>query len=191
MPGREAACPRRGPVERVWENREVLPAIHRALGSARDPSASTGRHEGVETHVRAQPVSGGPGSNLCVVPPDARPHPIIQRLQARRERHLARSRFYRIVFAVAGFTVLAAGMAMLVLPGPGIPVMVIGLALLALEFAWAERMLERAVDRMERARRSAAEASRWQKVFGGLALATALAAVVVAVLYWDVPILPV
>ena len=131
-----------------------------------------------------------PPSKLGVVPPEARPHPLIQRLQARRERHLARGRLYRVVFALAGFTVLLVGVAMLVLPGPGIPVIVIGLALLALEFAWAERMLERAIDRMERARQSAAEASRWQKVFGVLALLTALAAAIVTVLYWDVPILP-
>jgi hypothetical protein len=32
-----------GPVERVWGNREVLPTSHGAPGSARDPSASTGR----------------------------------------------------------------------------------------------------------------------------------------------------
>jgi uncharacterized protein (TIGR02611 family) len=136
-------------------------------------------------------VTGRPVSKLQFVPPEARPHPIIQRLQARRERHLARSRLYRLVFAVAGFTVLTIGLAMLVLPGPGIPVLVLGLALLALEFAWAERLLELAIDRMEKARRSASEASRWQKVFGALGLVAALAAVVVAVLYWDVPILPV
>jgi uncharacterized protein (TIGR02611 family) len=129
-------------------------------------------------------------SKLRVVPPETPVHPVIERLQARRERHLARGRLYRVVFAVAGFTVLAAGLAMLVLPGPGIPVMVLGLALLALEFAWAERMLERAIDRMERARQSAAEATRWQKVFAGLAVAAALGAVVLAVLYWDIPILP-
>jgi uncharacterized protein (TIGR02611 family) len=115
---------------------------------------------------------------------------VIERLQARRERHLAHGRLYRVVFAAAGFTVLAAGLAMLVLPGPGIPVIVIGLALLALEFAWAERMLERAIDRMERVKQSAAGASRWQKVFGALALLTAVAAAVVAALYWDVPMLP-
>jgi uncharacterized protein (TIGR02611 family) len=124
------------------------------------------------------------------VPPDARPHPIIQRLQARREHHLARGRLYRVVFAVAGFTVLAAGLAMLVLPGPGLVVIVIGLALLALEFAWAERMLERAVDRMERARQATREAARWQKIFGVLALGAALGAAVVAAVYWDVPFLP-
>jgi uncharacterized protein (TIGR02611 family) len=125
------------------------------------------------------------------VPPDARPHPIIQRLQARRERHLARSRLYRIVFAVAGFTVLAGGLAMLVLPGPGLVVIVIGLTLLALEFAWAERMLERAVDRMERVRLVTTEATRWQRIFGALALAAGLGAIVAAAVYWDVPLLPV
>jgi uncharacterized protein (TIGR02611 family) len=135
-------------------------------------------------------MTGRPVSKLPSVPPEARPHPIIQRLQARRERHLAHGRLYRIVFAVAGFTVVLAGLAMLVLPGPGIPVLVLGLALLALEFAWAERMLERAIDRMERVKQSAAEASRWQMVFGVLALVTALVAAVIAVLYWDVPILP-
>jgi uncharacterized protein (TIGR02611 family) len=128
---------------------------------------------------------------LRVVRPETPPHPVIQRLRARRDRHLARGRLYRIVFAVAGFTVLAVGLAMLVLPGPGIPVMIIGLTLLALEFAWAERMLERAINRMERARQSAAEATRWQKVFAALAVVAAVAAVVSAVLYWDLPVLPV
>lgn len=122
--------------------------------------------------------------------PEERPHPIIERLQARRERHLGRSRFYRAVFALAGFTILLAGIAMLVLPGPGLLVIVVGLALLAVEFAWAERMLERAIDRMERARQVTTQASRWQKIFGGLALAAGGAAAVAAALYLDVPLLP-
>ena len=124
------------------------------------------------------------------MPTDDRPHPIIQRLQGRRERHLARSRLYRLVFAVVGFTVLAAGVAMLVLPGPGLLVIVVGLTILALEFAWAERMLERAIDRMERARQATREASRWQKIFGGLAIAAALGAVIAAAMYWNVSLLP-
>jgi uncharacterized protein (TIGR02611 family) len=128
--------------------------------------------------------------SLSDVPADDRPHPIIERLQMRRERHLARSRLYRLVFAVAGFTVLLAGLAMLVLPGPGLLVIVIGLTILALEFAWAERMLERTVDRMERARRATKEASRWQKIFGALAIAAALGAAIAAAGYWDVPLLP-
>jgi Putative transmembrane protein (PGPGW) len=69
-------------------------------------------------------------------------------------------------------------------------VIVIGLALLALEFAWAERMLERAVDRMERARLVTREATRWQKIFGVLAVAAGGSAVIIAALYWNVPLLP-
>lgn len=45
-----------------------------------------------------------------------------------------------------GSTILVAGILMLVLPGPGIVVIVIGLAILATEFAWAEAMLIRARD---------------------------------------------
>jgi uncharacterized protein (TIGR02611 family) len=52
---------------------------------------------------------------------------------------------YRAGFAVAGFVVLAAGGVMLVLPGPGLLVTALGLAMLALEFRWAERLLLRAV----------------------------------------------
>ena len=115
---------------------------------------------------------------------------MIERIRARRERHLARGRLYRLVFAIAGFTILAAGLAMLVLPGPGLVVIVIGLTLLALEFAWAERMLERTVDRMERARQATREATRWQKTFGVLAVTAGLGAAIVAVAYWDVPLLP-
>jgi uncharacterized protein (TIGR02611 family) len=145
---------------------------------------------GIASDALSRSMTGRPLSKLRAVPPDARPHPIIQRLRERRERHLAHGRLYRVVFAAAGFTVVLVGLAMLVLPGPGIPVLVLGLALLALEFAWAERMLERAIDRMERMKQSAAEASRWQRVFGVLALVTALVAAVIAVLYWDVPVLP-
>lgn len=124
------------------------------------------------------------------MPTDGPPHPIIQRIQARRERHLARGRLYRIVFTVAGFTVLVAGLGMLVLPGPGLVVIVVGLAILALEFAWAERMLERAVDKMERARQVTTEATRWQRIFGYLAITAGLGAAVAAALFWDLPLLP-
>jgi uncharacterized protein (TIGR02611 family) len=108
----------------------------------------------------------------------------------RRERHLARSRLYRLVFAIVGFTVLLLGVAMLVLPGPGLLVIVVGLTILALEFAWAERMLERAIDRMERARVATKEATLWQKIFGGLAVAAGLGAVLAATAFWGVPLLP-
>ncbi len=41
---------------------------------------------------------------------------------------------------------------MLVLPGPGMLVTAIGLSMLALEFAWAERLLGKALDRLEQVR---------------------------------------
>jgi uncharacterized protein (TIGR02611 family) len=46
--------------------------------------------------------------------------------------------------ATAGTTLLGAGAVMLVLPGPGLLVLIAGLAVLATEFAWAERQLQRA-----------------------------------------------
>lgn len=50
----------------------------------------------------------------------------------------------RIRIAVMGGTVLAFGVLMLVLPGPGLPVIAAGLAILATEFYWARRAVRRA-----------------------------------------------
>ena len=50
----------------------------------------------------------------------------------------------RAATGVAGFTVLLIGLAMIVLPGPAFIVIPAGLAILALEFAWARRLLARA-----------------------------------------------
>lgn len=50
----------------------------------------------------------------------------------------------RVAIAVAGFTVLVFGVALLVVPVPGTSVVVIplGLAILAREFQWARRLLD-------------------------------------------------
>ncbi len=50
----------------------------------------------------------------------------------------------RIVVTVVGGTVLALGIALVVLPGPAFIVIPAGLAILAIEFAWARRWLRRA-----------------------------------------------
>ncbi|HET7517973.1 MAG TPA: PGPGW domain-containing protein [Actinomycetes bacterium] len=50
------------------------------------------------------------------------------------------------VFLV-GMTLLIAGAAMLVLPGPGIAVMLLGLVVLSAEFLWAKRVLTWARER--------------------------------------------
>ena len=53
-------------------------------------------------------------------------------------------RIKRIVVTVVGGTVLALGIALIVLPGPAFIVMPGGLAILAIEFAWARRWLRSA-----------------------------------------------
>jgi uncharacterized protein (TIGR02611 family) len=50
----------------------------------------------------------------------------------------------RAVVAVFGFTVLLIGLVMVVLPGPAVVVIPLGLAILATEFVWARRLLEKA-----------------------------------------------
>jgi len=49
----------------------------------------------------------------------------------------------RAVVAVIGFTVLLIGLAMVVLPGPAVVVIPLGLAILATEFIWARRLLDK------------------------------------------------
>jgi Putative transmembrane protein (PGPGW) len=49
----------------------------------------------------------------------------------------------RLVKIVVGFTALLLGVIMLVTPGPGIPTIIFGLVLLAAEFVWAQRLLNR------------------------------------------------
>ncbi len=49
----------------------------------------------------------------------------------------------RIVVLTVGGTVLAAGIAMIVAPGPAIVVIPIGLAVLGMEFAWARIWLRK------------------------------------------------
>ncbi len=49
----------------------------------------------------------------------------------------------RVFLIIAGFTLLLAGVVMLVTPGPGMLVIFLGLGLLAAEFVWARRLMER------------------------------------------------
>ena len=49
----------------------------------------------------------------------------------------------RLVKVIVGFTLLLLGVVMLVTPGPGWVAIGLGLALLAAEFVWARRLLNR------------------------------------------------
>jgi uncharacterized protein (TIGR02611 family) len=64
----------------------------------------------------------------------------------------------RVGRAVAGFALLIAGVAMLALPGPGWAAIALGLALLAPDFPWAHRALERL---KHTGRESASMARQW------------------------------
>jgi uncharacterized protein (TIGR02611 family) len=112
-------------------------------------------------------------------------------VKERRERHRERSKVVRAAVVLAGFVVVLVGVAMLVLPGPGLPVIAAGLAILALEFVWAERVLERTVDQMSKATDSVKRASRTQRLILVLLGALAVAAAITAALAWDIPLVPV
>jgi uncharacterized protein (TIGR02611 family) len=49
----------------------------------------------------------------------------------------------RVFLIIAGFTLLLLGLVMLLTPGPGLLVILLGLGLLAAEFVWARRLMER------------------------------------------------
>ncbi len=56
-------------------------------------------------------------------------------------------RFLKILF---GFTMLALGAVMIITPGPGWLVIVLGLGILAAEFVWARRLLDRLKEQGDR-----------------------------------------
>ena len=113
-----------------------------------------------------------------------------ERLAERREEHVRKGTFYRVVFAVAGVIVTLAGLAMLVTPGPAFVLIPIGLAMLSLEFVWAERLLEHSLEQAQIAQEKAAQTTRTQRVLAAIATVLAIAACVLAVLWWDIPLLP-
>src|SRR5215207_7412013 len=100
----------------------------------------------------------------------------VERMRAQRETHRERPRIVRFGFVILGFTVLLAGLAMMVLPGPALAVIPIGLAILSLEFAWAARLLEVAIEKAEQAKQSAKETTRAQRIIVAVAVVLGVAA---------------
>jgi uncharacterized protein (TIGR02611 family) len=115
----------------------------------------------------------------------------VKKLRDQREKHLERSRAVRIVMIVAGFTIFLGGVVMLVTPGPAFVLIPIGLALLSLEFAWAERALERSLLEADKAKKRAAETTTTQRVLTGIAVGLGAAAVAVWAVLGDIPVAPV
>ncbi len=72
---------------------------------------------------RAGDGAGRPGGGAAPVPPRSSPW------------------WWRLAVAVAGLSVVLLGIVLLALPGPGLLVILAGLAILATEFHWARRAL--------------------------------------------------
>jgi len=66
---------------------------------------------------------------------------LLDRIDTWSDRSPARSVAVKAGVTLGGPVVILAGVAMLVLPGPGLVVMALGTALLALEYEWARTML--------------------------------------------------
>jgi uncharacterized protein (TIGR02611 family) len=84
----------------------------------------------------------------------------------------------KIMVSLIGFAVLVAGIIMIVTPGPAIVLIPLGLAILATEFDWARRWLEKAREQAVRAKDKAAtrdpKTRRRRRWLGGVGLVVAL-----------------
>lgn len=64
-----------------------------------------------------------------------------------------RPRVRKLIVGVIGSTVVLFGLTLVILPGPAVLVVPLGLAILATEFAWARRLIKRGGAAWETARR--------------------------------------
>lgn len=89
----------------------------------------------------------------------ARSEPDHEHWWTRVDRHLHRNRALslatKIVVTVVGTLVLAAGLVMMVTPGPGLVGIVAGLAILATEWDWADRWVQAARRKLVEAKEAA------------------------------------
>jgi uncharacterized protein (TIGR02611 family) len=118
---------------------------------------------------------------------------LLIKLRERKERHKRRHLLHRIAIVLLGLLIVGAGVALSApgVPGPGFAVILIGLGFLALEFDWAERLLERAIVWGDRAKDRAEQTSTRQRILAGVVGVLAVAAFLVAAVLWDIPLLPI
>ena len=113
------------------------------------------------------------------------------RLHAYLHRHPVTGALTKIVVTLVGLTVLVAGLVMMVTPGPGIVAIILGLAILALEWAWAERwmhaMKARAQSAADRAREMDPRVRRRRLALTTLAVLLVVGGVAAYVYAYDWP----
>jgi uncharacterized protein (TIGR02611 family) len=124
--------------------------------------------------------------------PDDRPE-LLVKLQERKARHKQRNIFQRVAIVVLGVLIVFAGILLSLpgVPGPGIVTIIFGVGFLALEFDWAERLLERVILWGDRAADRAAHATMRQRVVTGVLTVLAVGAFVTAAILWDIPLMPI
>jgi uncharacterized protein (TIGR02611 family) len=97
----------------------------------------------------------------------------------------------KIVVTTIGVLVLLGGVLMMVTPGPGIVGIALGLAILATEYEWAHRWLQKARDKAHQARLKAEamdpKVRRRQLLVSGLVFVALTAGVVTYVAIYDWP----
>lgn len=89
---------------------------------------------------------------------------------------------FRVVWVVVGATIVVAGLAMTVFPGPAFIVLPVGMAMLAAEFTWARRLLEVGIDRGVDAKRRVQAAGTMARLLTTLAMLCLAGAVLAFVL---------
>ncbi|GAA4227937.1 hypothetical protein GCM10022254_16860 [Actinomadura meridiana] len=106
--------------------------------------------------------------------------PRIHRFRERIRRNRLLNTAWRLGVLLVGSTVLLAGLIMMVTPGPGILGIILGLAILATEFTWAQRALHRARAAADRAKDKALDPRKRRRnlILGTLATALGIAAAV-------------
>lgn len=107
---------------------------------------------------------------------DARLH-VVRRLRQRVQRYRALELTWRLSVLAIGTVIVLAGVAMLVLPGPGLLTIFVGLAVLGSEFHWAQRLLGWVRARFERAAEQALDPAvrrRNQAILAGILVGLAV-----------------
>ena len=87
---------------------------------------------------------------------------------------------WRVVVTALGGGIVLAGLAMLVLPGPGWAAIFLGLAVLATEYAWAHRLLVRTKEKAQGAASSAFSPENRKRTFALIIITVMLVAALVS-----------
>ena len=113
------------------------------------------------------------------------------RLHARMHAHPALALTSKVLVTVVGGLVLLVGVVMLVTPGPAFVLIPLGLAILATEFDWAHRWLEKAREQAHKARAKASsmdpKVRRRRLLLAGVVVILVVAVVVGYVATYDWP----